>query len=609
MVSHSLFTGKNLKILISTLGNGNVAGRKVAVGSNTQCIGNVQITDSQSGRSLNGNICADAGRRYRPTIFSGIHRFLNSQVILTDTAGNRHRAGGNREIAHKGAHITVDNQVTGTGLGNRGNGIRLGVRSNAVSRCVLTDRERCAVGHIKRSHTGCTRSRLQIEETARLAVVTLTRNRISCSAGLVAGVGNVTLRHIKRDVTGVHTQCTTVFIRFIIREDGIGEGCRLTLNVEGAAVARFIAGKFGRSNVNSACTAHINSTTVTGLAFPNHVVREHTVRDRECGSVINCDRTAGNLRRITVENRLVNGNRGITYTKGTTTLFGAVAGEGAASDGASRLVTDLVDTTVSINLIAGMNGVLNLEICHTGNKTNTTAGGSVVVSKGHAVNKHIKATCGSRVTSRGCDSFENRTAQTGVEIACARRSLQRDIKAGNRSADDTKLVGELLTTLILTLRHIRQRHTVNLGTGAVGEFAVIEGFSDTGADDEGRMIRSRLAGRGCHCLAVSDFHSTCGNRSHRTAGNHRCRNSDHRLCALGLNGRSRFIDDHQRRTRLGEDDFKRLVHLTKLRKFSFFCTALCVLRAPPPIEAVHPQNKNSFACLLGGVFPYIFQQF
>ena len=196
-------------------------------------------------------------------------------------------------------------------------------------------------------------------------------------------------------------------MRFIVREDGIFEGCRLTLNVESAAVARFVAGKFGRSNVNLACTAHKNSTTVTGLAFPNHVVREHTVVDCECGSVINCDGTAGNLRRITVENRLVNGNRGVTYTKGTTTLFGAVAGEGAASDGASRLVTDLVDTTVSINLIAGMNGVLNLEICHTGNKTNTTAGGSVVVSKGHAVNKHMKVICCTGDAVRSCNCFKN----------------------------------------------------------------------------------------------------------------------------------------------------------------------------------------------------------
>lgn len=128
---------------------------------------------------------------------------------------------------------------------------------------------------------------------------------------------------------------------------------------------------------------------MTGLAFPNHVVREGAVGNRQIRRIVSLDSTAGNLRRITVENRLVNGNRGVTYTKGTTTLFGAVAGEGAASDGASRVVTDLLDTTVSINLIAGMNGVLNLEICHTGNKTNTTAGGSVVVSERHTVNQNV----------------------------------------------------------------------------------------------------------------------------------------------------------------------------------------------------------------------------
>ena len=397
-------------------------------------------------------------------------------------------------------------------------------------------------------------------------------------------------------------------MRFIVREDGIFEGCRLTLNVESAAVARFVAGKFGRSNVNLACTAHKNSTTVTGLAFPNHVVREGAVGNRQSRRIVSLDSTAGNLRRITVENRLVNGNRGVTYTKGTTTLFGAVAGEGAASDGASRLVTDLVDTTVSINLIAGMNGVLNLEICHTGNKTNTTAGGSVVVSERHTVNQNVQIIPYRAVGAvRRSLCLKNRAAFTLLCVVVSSNRQLLNIKTRDRSANDAEEIRLLFLSSHRRLRFIRNRHAFDLSFCAVAEIVKNDCFRRRRTHLQCSMGCFRCATRRSHRHIGRNQLTIAGGRSHRTAGEHcsRCC-SNHRLCALGLNGRSRFIDDHQRRTRLGEDDLKRLVHLTKLRKFSFFCTALCVPRAPPPFEAVHPQNKNFCACLLGGGIPLYF---
>ena len=62
----------------------------------------------------------------------------------------------------------------------------------------------------------------------------------------------------------------------------------------------------------------------------------------------------------------------------------------------------------------------------------------------------------------------------------------------------------------------------------------------------------------------------CRFGGHSTAGEHRGSGCcDHRLCALGLNGRSRFVHNHQRGTRLGEDDLKRFVHLQNSENFRF----------------------------------------
>ena len=375
------------------------------------------------------------------------------------------------------------------------------------------------------------------------------------------------------------------------------------MNVESAAVARFVAGKFGSINGNRLCTAHINGTTVTGLAFPNHVVREGAVGNRQIRRIVSLDSTAGNLRRITVENRLVNGNRGVTYTKGTTTVFGAVAREGAASDGASRLVTDLVDTTVSINLIAGMNGVLNLEICHTGNKTNTTAGGSVVVSERHTVNQNVQIIPYRAVGAvRRSLCLKNRAAFTLLCVVVSSNRQLLNIKTRDRSANDAEEIRLLFLSSHRRLRFIRNRHAFDLSFCAVAEIVKNDCFRRRRTHLQCSMGCFRCATRRSHRHIGRNQLTIAGCRSHSTAGNHRCRNGDHRLRTLGLNGRSRFIDDHQRRARLGEDDLKRLVHLTKLRKFSFFCTELCVPRAPPPIEAVHPQNRNFFACLQGGTF-------
>ena len=254
-----------------------------------------------------------------------------------------------------------------------------------------------------------------------------------------------------------------------------------------------------------------------------------------------------------------------------------------------------------------MNGVLNLEICHTGNKTNTTAGGSVVVSERHTVNQNVQIIPYRAVGAvRRSLCLKNRAAFTLLCVVVSSNRQLLNIKTRDRSANDAEEIRLLFLSSHRRLRFIRNRHAFDLSFCAVAEIVKNDCFRRRRTHLQCSMGCFRCATRRSHRHIGRNQLTIAGGRSHRTAGNHRCRNSDHRLCALGLNGRSRFIDDHQRRTRLGEDDLKRLVHLTKLRKFSFFCTALCVPRAPPPIEAVHPQNKNFCACLLWGGIPLYF---